>query len=152
MEGLIQIPCRKVDPKEISYQAVCRETREEMGLHIILVYLITDKSFNCDIYTIDIGERISQWIESNKNRPWTFYTWVEQEVLTNQTELTPSFITFKRNIRRVICKKGKQSEHPIHKITIIEYPICEKMMKENQDHYYSPSRETDLTIFVDKPQ
>ena len=59
MEGLIQIPCRKVDPKEISYQAVCRETREEMGLHIILVYLITDKSFNCDIYTIDIGERIS---------------------------------------------------------------------------------------------
>ncbi len=60
MEGLIQVPCEKVDSGETSYQAVCRETREETGLHTASVYLITDKSFNCDLYTMDIGERIPQ--------------------------------------------------------------------------------------------
>ena len=60
MEGLIQVSCEKVDPGETSYQAVCRETREEMGLHITPVYLTMDKSFNCDLYTTDIGERIPQ--------------------------------------------------------------------------------------------
>ncbi len=60
MEGLIQVPCGKVDPGETLYQAVCRETREETGLHTTPVYLITDKGFNCDIYTTDIGERIPQ--------------------------------------------------------------------------------------------
>ncbi len=59
MEGLIQVPCEKVDSGEISYQAVCRETREETGLHTAPVYLTTDKSFNCDLYTTDVGERIS---------------------------------------------------------------------------------------------
>src|SRR6266498_1679767 len=72
-------------------------------------------------------------MEPSKNGLWTFYTWAEWEVLANQAELTPSLITFKRNIRRVICKKGKQLKHPIHKIAIIECPICEKMVKENQD-------------------
>ncbi len=74
MEGLIQVLCGKVDPRETSYQAVCRETREETGLHITSIYLITDKSFNCDLYTTDIEKRIPQWMESSKNRPWTFYT------------------------------------------------------------------------------
>src|SRR6266542_1232909 len=32
MEGLIQVPCGKVDPGETSYQAVIRETVEETGL------------------------------------------------------------------------------------------------------------------------
>ncbi len=39
MEGLIQVPCGKVDPGETSYQAVCRETREETGLHVASVYI-----------------------------------------------------------------------------------------------------------------
>ncbi len=69
IEGLIQVPCGKVDPGETSYQAVCRETREETGLHIAPVYLTIDKSFNCDLYTTDIGERIPQWMEPSKNRP-----------------------------------------------------------------------------------
>ena len=60
MEGLIQVPCEKVDPGETSYQAVCRETKEKMGLHTTLIYLTTDKEFNCDLYTTDIGEKISQ--------------------------------------------------------------------------------------------
>src|SRR6266542_4675609 len=67
MEGLIQVSCGKVDLRETSYQAVCREIREETGLHTASVYLISDKSFNCDLYTMDIGERTSQWMESNKN-------------------------------------------------------------------------------------
>jgi len=74
MKGLIQVPCEKVDPGQTSYQAVGRETREEIGLHIVSVYLITDKSFNCDLYTIEIGKRIPQWMEPSKNEPWTFYT------------------------------------------------------------------------------
>ena len=151
MEGLIQVPCGKVDPGETSYQAVCRETREETGLHTASVYLTTDKSFNCDLYTTDIGERIPQWMEPSKNGPWTFYTWAEWEVLTNQGELTPSLITFRREIRRITCRKGKQPEHPIHKITIIECPTCGKMVEENQDHYCPPARETDPTILTDKP-
>ncbi len=135
----------------MSYQAVCREIREETNLYTTPVYLTMDKGFNCDLYTTDIGERISQQMEPSKNGPWTFYTWVEWEVLANQTELTPSLITFKRNIKRVTCKKGKQSEHPIHKITIIEYPTYEKMVEESKDYYCLPAKEIDLTILTNKP-
>ena len=39
----------------------------------------------------------------------------------------------------------------MHKIIIIECSKCEKMVKENWDHYCSPVRETDLTILTDKP-
>jgi len=151
MEGLIQVPCGKVDPRETSYQVACRETREETGLHTAPAYLTIDKRFNCDLYTTDIGERAPQWMEPSKNGPWTFYTWAEWEVLANQVELTPSFITFRRDIKRVTCKKGKQPEHPIHKITIIECPICGKMVKENEDHYCPPAREIDSTILTNKP-
>jgi len=58
MKGLIQVPCRKIDTGEISYQVSCRETREKTGLHIASVYLITDKGFNCNLYITNIGERI----------------------------------------------------------------------------------------------
>ncbi len=150
MKELIQVPCGKVNSEEISYQAVCRETREETGLHTAPVYLTTDKGFNCDLYTTDIGERIPQWMEPSKNGPWTFYTWAEWEVLANQAELTLSLITFKRDIRRVTCKKGKQREHPIYKITIIECPTCEKMVEENKDHYCPLAREIDSTILTNK--
>ena len=49
-----------MDSGEISYQAICRETREETGLYIAPVYLIIDKEFNCDLYITNIGERIPQ--------------------------------------------------------------------------------------------
>src|SRR6266511_3562770 len=90
-------------------------------------------------------------MEPSKNRPWTFYTWAEWEVLANKAELIPSLITFRRDIRRVTSKKGKQSEHPIHRITIIECPTCRKMVEENQDHYCPLMRETDPTILMNKP-
>src|SRR6266540_1978257 len=77
IEGLIQVPCGKVDLGETSYQAFCRETREETGLYTMPVYFITDKSFNCNLYTTDIGEMIPQWMECNKNGSWIFYTWAE---------------------------------------------------------------------------
>ena len=51
MEGLIQVPCGKVDKGEISYQAICKETREEMRLYTALKYLTKNDRFNCDIYT-----------------------------------------------------------------------------------------------------
>ncbi len=60
IEGLIQVPYGKVDLGEMSYQAVCKETREETGLHIVPVYLTIDKGFNCDLYITDIGERTLQ--------------------------------------------------------------------------------------------
>jgi len=59
MKGLIQVPCRKIDIGETSYQVVCRETREEMSLHTAPIYLTIDKDFNYDLYITDIGERIS---------------------------------------------------------------------------------------------
>src|SRR6266498_1090492 len=90
-------------------------------------------------------------MEPSKNGPWTFYIWAEWEVLANQAELIPSLITFKRDIRRVICKKGKQPEHLIHKIIIIECPICGKIVEENQDHYCPLAKEIDPTILTDKP-
>ncbi len=62
----------------------------------------------------------------------------------NQAELTLSLITFKRDIKRVMCKKDKQPEHPIYKITIIECLICEKIVKENKDHYCLLVRENRL--------
>ncbi len=72
------------------YKDPCRETKKETGLHIASVYLIINKGFNCDIYTMDIRKRIPQWMESSKNGPWTFYTWAEWEVLANQAKLTLS--------------------------------------------------------------
>ena len=60
MKGLIQISCEKVDSGETSYQAVCRKTREEMGLHTAPVYLIINKGFNYDLYITNIGEKKSQ--------------------------------------------------------------------------------------------
>jgi len=60
MKGLIQVLYGKVDSGETSYQTVCREIREETSLYIASVYLITDKGFNYDLYTIDIGKRILQ--------------------------------------------------------------------------------------------
>src|SRR6266540_5213191 len=57
IEGLIQVPCGKVDPEETSYQAVCRETREETGLYTAPKYLYKDDRFNCDLYITNIGER-----------------------------------------------------------------------------------------------
>ncbi len=60
IERLIQVSYEKVDSRETSYQIVCREIRKETSLHTTLVYFITDKGFNYDLYTIDIGERISQ--------------------------------------------------------------------------------------------
>jgi len=67
----------------------------------------------------------------------------------NQAKLTLSLITFKRDIRRVICKKDKQIKYSIHKIILIEYPTYEKIMEENKDHYCLLARETDLTILTD---
>src|SRR6266498_1127006 len=90
-------------------------------------------------------------MELSKNGPWTFYTWAEWKVLANQAELTSSLITFKRDIRRIICKKGKQLEYPIHKIIIIKCLTCEKMVKENKDHYYSSAKKINLTILMDIP-
>ncbi len=77
IEGLIQVPCEKVDLREIFYQAVCRKIRKEMGFYIASVYLTIDKGFNCDLYITDIEERISQWTESSKNGLWTFYIQAE---------------------------------------------------------------------------
>ena len=69
MKELIQVLCKKVDKGEISYQAVYRKTREEIGLHIALKYLTKDDRFNCNIYTIDItGWELLQWIELEKNK------------------------------------------------------------------------------------
>ncbi len=59
MEGFIQVPCGKVNSGKTLYQAVCKETREEIDLHIASVYLTTDKGFNCDLYIINIEKRIS---------------------------------------------------------------------------------------------
>jgi len=89
-------------------------------------------------------------MEPSKNGLWTFYTWAEWEVLANQAELIPSLITFKRDIRKVTSKKDKQPEHPIHKIMIIECPICGKIVEENKDHYCPPVRETDPAILTNK--
>ena len=131
MKGLIQVPCGKVDSGETSYQAVIRETVEETGLTVALKYLCKDNRFNCDLYITDIGDRKPEWIEPEKMGPWIFYTWAEWNKLVEQEELTPSLITFRRKIRAETSPKGKQPkyEEEIHRITIIECPICEKMVK-----------------------
>ncbi|SRR6266498_2073188 len=90
-------------------------------------------------------------MEPSKNGSWTFYTWTKWKVLANQVELIPFLITFKKDIRRVTCKKDKQPEHPIHKIIIIKCPTCGKMVEEKQDHYCPSIRETNPTILMNKP-
>src|SRR6266542_913337 len=153
MEGLIQVPCGKVDPGETSYQAVIRETVKETGLTSAPKYLCKDDRFNCDLYTTNIGDRKPEWTEPEKNDPWTFYTWAEWNEMAEQEELTPSLITFNRKIRAETSTKGKQPkyEEKIHKITIIECPTCGKMVEKEDDHYCPPMRETDPSILVNTP-
>src|SRR6266540_16252 len=71
--------------------------------------------------------------------------------MAEQEELTLSLTTFKRKIRAKTSLKGKQPkyEEEIHRISIVEYLTCRKMVKENDDHYYPPMRETDPSILVD---
>ena len=57
IEGLIQVPSEKTEKGETSYQAVCRETKEETGLHMVPKYLTKNDRFNYDIYITDITER-----------------------------------------------------------------------------------------------
>ncbi len=153
MEGLIQVPCGKVDPGETSYQAVIRETVEETELTSMLKYLCKDDRFNCNLYTIDIGERKPEWTEPEKMGPWVFYTWAEWNEMTEQEELTPSLVTFSRKIKAETSPKGKQPkyEEKIHRITIVECPTCEKMVKKDDDYYCPLMRETDPSILVDTP-
>ena len=63
--------------------------------------------------------------------------------------MIPFLITFKRNIRRVIYKKGKQLEYSIYKIIIIKYLTCGKIVEENKDHHCSSAREIDPTSLTD---
>ncbi len=60
--------------------------------------------------------------------------------MAEQKELTLSLITFRRKIRAETSPKGKQSkyEEEIHRITIIECPMCEKMVEQDDDHYCPP--------------
>ncbi len=153
MEGLIQVPCGKVNPGETSYQAVIRETIEETGLTSAPKYLCKNDKFNYDLYTTDIGNRKPKQTESEKMDPWIFYTWTEWDEIAEQEELTPSLITFRRKIRAETLPKGKQPkyEEKIHRITIIECPTCGKMVKKDDDHYCPPMREMDPSILVDTP-
>ncbi len=68
IEGLIQVPYEKVNLEETSYQAIYKEIRKEIGLYIILIYFIIDKSFNYDFYITNIGKRIFQWMKLSKNK------------------------------------------------------------------------------------
>jgi len=73
--------------------------------------------------------------------------------MAEQEELIPSLITFSRKIRAETSPKGKQPkyEEEIHRITIVECPICEKMVEKDDDHYCSLMRKMDLSILVDTP-
>ncbi len=74
MEGLIQVPCGKVDLEETSYQAVIKKTIEETELTSASKYLYKDDRFNCDLYITDIRDRKPEWTESEKIDLWVFYT------------------------------------------------------------------------------
>src|SRR6266498_664240 len=153
MEGLIQVPYGKVNPEKTSYQAVIKKTIEKTGLTSVLKYLYKDDRFNCDLYTTHIGDRKSEYTESDKMDLWVFYTWAEWNEMAKQEELTPSLITFRRKIRAETSPKGKQPiyEEKIHRITIVECPTCGKMVEKNDDYYCPPMRETDPSILVDTP-
>ena len=60
IEELIQVPCEKVEKEETSYQAVCKETREETELHTALKYFTKDDRFNCDLYTTNITTTVDR--------------------------------------------------------------------------------------------
>ncbi len=79
-------------------------------------------------------------MELEKNRPWVLYKWEEWDILVDQKELTPSLITFKREIRNAALPKGKMPQHEekIHKIVIEECPTCGKMIEKGDNHYCLP--------------
>ncbi len=85
MEGLIQVPCGKVDLGETSYQAIIRETVEETGLTSALKYLCKDDKFNYDLYIIDIGERKPEWTESEEMGPWVLHEQNEMKWLSRKS-------------------------------------------------------------------
>ncbi len=141
MEELIQVPCEKTDKREISYQAVCRETREETRLHTVPKYLTKDDRFNCDIYTTDITEEEKlQQMKPEKNGPWVLYKQEEWNMLADQKKLTSSLITFKREIWNATLPKDKipQYEKKIYKIIIKECSTYSKIVSKRDNHYCSP--------------
>ncbi len=78
MKGLIQVSCKKVEKGETLYQAMCKEIREEMRLHLVSKYLTKNNRFNYNIYITDImRQELSQWMESEKNGLWVLYKWTE---------------------------------------------------------------------------
>jgi len=48
-----------VNKKKILYQTICKETKEKIELHIVLVYFKVDKRFNYNLYIIYIKDRVS---------------------------------------------------------------------------------------------
>ncbi len=107
IEGLIQVPCEKVDPGETLYQAVIRKTIEETGLTLAPKYLCKNDRFNCDLYITNIGDRKSEQTEPDKMGPQVFYIWAEWDEMAEQEELTLLLIIFRRKIRAEISPKGK---------------------------------------------
>ncbi len=61
-------------------------------------------------------------------------------------------IEFKREIKRIICKKKKQpvQKISIHRIMIIKYLIYSKIIEKNDDHYCLLVKEINSTILVNK--
>ena len=93
-------------------------------------------------------------MEPEKNGPWVLYKWKEWDMLTDQKELIPLLIIFKREIRNVASLKSKmpQYEEKIHKIIIEECLTCGKMIDKRDDYYCSSQRkEIDPTILSNEP-
>ena len=77
------------------------------------------------------------------------YRWEEWDILADQKKLTPSLITFKKEIQNAALPKGKMPQYTkeIYKIIIEECAIYGKIVEKEDDHYCSPQRkEVDPTI------
>jgi ADP-ribose pyrophosphatase YjhB (NUDIX family) len=102
---LYQVPGGKCEPNETARQGAVRETFEETGIDLKprrLKFIAYDPKFDCNIYAHKIINQMPEQREPEEMSPWCQYPWQSFKILKERNKLTPSLITFHREIMEKI--------------------------------------------------
>jgi ADP-ribose pyrophosphatase YjhB (NUDIX family) len=102
---LYQVPRGKCEPNETARQGTVRETFEETEIDLKprrLKFIAHDPKFDCNIYAHRIVNATPEQKEPEEMSPWCQYPWQSFKILKERNKLTPSLITFYREIMEKI--------------------------------------------------
>src|ERR1044071_7300035 len=102
---LYQVPGGKCEVGETARQGAVRETFEETGIDLKprrLKFVAHDAKFDCNVYAHRIENVTPEQKEPEEMSPWCQYPWQSFKILKERNKLTPSLITFYREIMEKI--------------------------------------------------